>query len=320
MKMNDRIKSGGGSILIHFGATGEAQRLTQLPLTGALSVWKTERAIFASITGREEDAIQIESFSSDQLAASAFTQFKSKLDAHFKRRAVSRVAKNIVKWAVLPAIAVFVALALNVAVTKGVQAPIPGAAATGAPPASVAVSPPYAQPQQLPSVPPVMPDLPKEADPARVSKAIATGLQSGKYSIQRSPSGKTPLYVFSDPSCPYCQRLESELEKLESDYSIHIFPVSIIGGEASAKKVVPVLCGDSGEQPDLWAKATAGLPVQGEACEAGEASLSANNQIFRGLEFLGTPTLINAKGEQLPLTVPMDASGIAQWLDSSSKG
>lgn len=108
---------------------------------------------------------------------------------------------------------------------------------------------------------------------------------------------------------------EARVRLLDSHIS-----VSIIGGEASAKKVVPVLCGDSGEQPDLWAKATAGLPVQGEACEAGEASLSANNQIFRGLEFLGTPTLINAKGEQLPLTVPMDASGIAQWLDSSSKG
>lgn len=320
MKPIDRTKAAGASMFIHFGATGETQRLTQLPLAGALSLWKGERTIFASMTGRTEDAIEIESFGSDHLAASAFAQIKSKLDAYSKYRAISRASKNAVKWGVLPAIAVFVALALNVAVTKGGQAPASMTSTPDAAPASVAMNPPYAPPQQAPAAPPVASDLPKEADPAMVSKAIATGLQSGKYSIQRSAGGKTPLYVFSDPSCPYCQRLESELEKLESAYSIHIFPVSIIGGEASAAKIVPVLCSDTGSQGSLWAKATDGLPVEGEACDAGEASLSANNQIFQGLQFIGTPTLINAKGEQLPLSVPMDASSIAQWLDSSSKG
>ncbi len=319
MKPIDKIKAGGSSLLIHFGATGETQRITSLPLSGAISIWRDDKTIYASISGNPDQAIPLEDFGSEHLAASAFLNIKSSISAHARYRSITHVAKSLVKWGLLPAVAVFLALALNVAVTKGVHAPMDTAAAQAEQRFADPVAPPW-PPVQMGATPsaPSMPELPAEADPEQVRKALATGLQSGKYSIQRSPDGKTPLYVFSDPSCPFCQRLERELEKLGSSYTIHIFPVSVIGGESSAAKIVPVLCSDNAAKADLWVKATDGSPVNGESCESGKASLSANDQIFRGLHFLGTPTLINENGEQLPLSVPMEASSIAQWLDSSA--
>ena len=38
-------------------------------------------------------------------------------------------------------------------------------------------------------------------------------------------NGARQLYVFSDPDCPYCKQLETEMPKL-TDVTVHVFPVS----------------------------------------------------------------------------------------------
>jgi thiol:disulfide interchange protein DsbC len=50
-------------------------------------------------------------------------------------------------------------------------------------------------------------------------------------------SGSRKLYVLSDPDCPYCRRLDEELEKLK-DVTIYLFPAPLEQLHPNARRVV----------------------------------------------------------------------------------
>jgi thiol:disulfide interchange protein DsbC len=123
--------------------------------------------------------------------------------------------------------------------------------------------------------------------------------------------GERVLAVFSDPDCPYCKRLEPELDKL-NNVTIYTFPYPLESlHPESPNKAVAVWCA-----PDR-AHAWADLMKTGKA----PANKNCDNPIQRNIQLAqrlgvnGTPTLFAADGRMLPGAAPGDR--IEQWLAES---
>lgn len=105
-------------------------------------------------------------------------------------------------------------------------------------------------------------------------------------------NGARKLYVFSDPSCGYCRRLEPELAKLK-DTTIYTFVVPFQGRQLPQM----VMCS---QDP---AKAWHALMVKGDSgALTGQADcptpLDRNLQLARQLSVSGTPTILYADGSR----------------------
>ena len=123
--------------------------------------------------------------------------------------------------------------------------------------------------------------------------------------------GRRTIYVFSDPDCPYCRRLEGELDKLD-DVTIHIFlyPIASLHSDA-ARKAQTIWCqGDAKKRLDLWHRAVANNEdVPTTQCDN---PLKRNLALGESLGVEGTPTLVAADGRRLPGLLP--ANRIEEWL------
>ncbi len=120
--------------------------------------------------------------------------------------------------------------------------------------------------------------------------------------------GERVLVVFSDPDCPYCKRLEPELDKL-NNVTIYTFPYPLESlHPESPNKAVAVWCA-----PDR-ARAWADLMKTGKA----PANKNCDNPIQRNIQLAqrlginGTPTLLAADGRMLPGAASVER--IEQWL------
>lgn len=123
--------------------------------------------------------------------------------------------------------------------------------------------------------------------------------------------GERVLAVFSDPDCPYCKRLEAELDKLDN-VTLYIFPYPLEGLHPEAvDKSVAVWCA-----PDR-ARAWADLMKTGKvpAKRNCENPIQRNIQLAQRLGINGTPTMLSADGRMLPGAAPGDR--IEQWLAES---
>lgn len=326
MKNRDKIRQYDNTLHIHFGSTGEERSVSLLPLERGLSLKREGKQLFVtSAFGGKLEQVVLETFSTEQLATDAFEALQAAVVSHGLRRRWASRAKGIVKWGVIPAFAVIFALGLNMFAAKltGLQAPTQEQYGSSSsiqapqPPAPPFNSqPPQGLQQPAPDLSNI-PGLPKPADPKIVREAIKAGVSTGKYSVKLSEGAKGTVYVFSDPSCPHCQKFEPELEQLAKDHTVEIFPVSVIGGEGSSKPIAQMLCAPVEQRASMWKSMAKGRPVDGPVCEEGLTHVRANDQVFRKLQFLGTPTVINQQGLQTPLTLPNQAADIAQWLEQT---
>jgi thiol:disulfide interchange protein DsbC len=106
-------------------------------------------------------------------------------------------------------------------------------------------------------------------------------------------SGARQLYLFSDPKCPYCRSLETELDKLQ-DVTIHTFLYPVLSKESN-DIAMSVWC--SKDRAAEWKKVMSGGAARGAAnCSA---PLQANIRMAQSLRILGTPTLVGAEGKVL---------------------
>jgi thiol:disulfide interchange protein DsbC len=105
-------------------------------------------------------------------------------------------------------------------------------------------------------------------------------------------SGEHRLYVFSDPECPYCRRLEPELAKLK-DTTIYTFVLPYHGRELARALVC------SADPQMAWRTwmlqgVAPSIPRRAECATL----LERNLQLARQLQVEGTPTLVYADGSR----------------------
>lgn len=136
---------------------------------------------------------------------------------------------------------------------------------------------------------PSSPEAPAPVDKLPLADAIKTVHGSG---------AKT-LYVFSDPACQFCRRLEPELGKLQ-DTTVYTFVIPFLGRNLPQA----VLCAP--EPAKAWQALmlngdTSGLSQQAECASA----LDRNLQLARQLGVSGTPTLFYADGSRTAGYVPV---------------
>ena len=149
----------------------------------------------------------------------------------------------------------------------------------------------------------------------KAARTLRDTVRSGQYSVHRSSGDKATLYVFSDPYCGHCRRLEAELDKLAANYTVHIIPVTVIGRERSLSAVSTLLCAPPEERLNMWKQAMSGKALPDEACKSGNAAANRNNQIYRSLHLPGTPSIIDGNGEKVPVGSTQKAEWIVEWLE-----
>lgn len=125
--------------------------------------------------------------------------------------------------------------------------------------------------------------------------------------------GERVVAVFSDPDCPYCRRLESELDKLDN-VTLYTFIYPLEGLHHEAKdKATAVWCASN--RSKAWAELMkSGKAPASRACDH---PIERNIQLGQRLGIPGTPTLLSADGRILPGAAPKER--IEQWLLESSR-
>ena len=103
------------------------------------------------------------------------------------------------------------------------------------------------------------------------------------------------LFVFTDPRCPFCKKLEAELVKLEN-VRIHTFLTPLTSLHPDAKEVsARILCAKD------KAKAFEDFMLKGkEISEPAQCqtTLEANERLLTELGIKGTPTIFFENGER----------------------
>ncbi|ENV52077.1 DsbC family protein [Acinetobacter junii] len=314
MKSKDMIKICNDTIFMQFLSTGETKTSNIISLKDNAKFYLTDKKIITFSDGIEN---VIEEFSSDALAKTAYDALQEQLQKHYKYHSLFNKYKGALKWVCLPILITLFLLAFNGIVASALGNAKPSANSTQyATPGTIAA--PLAEQLQLPPAQPTnasaQPGQTAE-QAAELSKGLADGVAAGKFSVQLSSGSKGTLYVFSDPLCPHCQSIEPELEKLK-DYTVHVFPVTIIGKTSSAPLVSKVLCLPAQKRAEAWKKVISGEDISTESCEAGNRAFGANDQIFRSMGFPGTPQLISGSGTTPDESVDFTAAAIGNWLSN----
>lgn len=125
-------------------------------------------------------------------------------------------------------------------------------------------------------------------------------------------NGSRKLAVFSDPDCPYCRKLETELIKL-NDVTIYTYLYPLEGLHPDAKrKSVSVWC--SKDRGAMWESVV--LRNQNpEGATACEHPIDRTIALGQTLNITGTPMIISADGRTLPGAVTSDK--LEAWLAMS---
>ena len=129
-----------------------------------------------------------------------------------------------------------------------------------------------------------------------------------------SGKGERVLAVFSDPDCPYCKKVESELAKLDNA-TLYLFPFPIQSLHPNAvAKATAIWCAK--EPAQAWRDTLAGKKLVGRVATKGDCEnpIAANVALAERLGINGTPTLVARDGRLLPGAA--SAERISAWLDA----
>jgi TrbB protein len=175
--------------------------------------------------------------------------------------------------------------------------------------------------------------------PASVRTELASNLRKaadrGAFSVEYSTDHERTLYVFADPQCPNCQRLESVLNKVAGFYNVVVFPVAIVGKEKSIASITPVLCLPPEQRKAAWDALfdlagdvmNLGKPVQAQTaasdatdsakCDVAGKALGVNEVAFKTYGIPGTPWIISDDGRHVPQAVLQDPVELQSFLSAA---
>lgn len=121
--------------------------------------------------------------------------------------------------------------------------------------------------------------------------------------------GEHKIAVFSDPACPYCKKLEAELQKLDN-VTIHTFLVPFFGQD----KPVSIWC--AGDRQRAWQQVMlhndSSMLKEGAGCPN---PVERNRTLAQRLKVIGTPTILLANGVRIDRLA--DAAELKTHLSSA---
>lgn len=161
--------------------------------------------------------------------------------------------------------------------------------------------------------------------PAKLRNAASRGL----FTVPLSSGHTRTIYVFADPACPNCQRMERYFETVSGIVNVVIFPVTIEGREASLKTLTPVMALPEADRPAAWKQlfaADAGIGVPGDAqatpeikdetqAETARGAIGINEVAFRAYRLPGTPWTISDDGRYVPQSVLSSPAALTAFLN-----
>nr|WP_263472513.1 DsbC family protein [Pseudomonas sp. AU10]MCV2226944.1 DsbC family protein [Pseudomonas sp. AU10]WKV17796.1 TrbB protein [Pseudomonas sp. AU10] len=176
-----------------------------------------------------------------------------------------------------------------------------------------------------------LPEATRRTLPEKLHNAAERKFFTVDYS---SGHGRT-LYVFADPSCPNCQRVEPLLQAAASEYNVVIFPVAVIGREQSIAAITPVLCMppeqrkaawaalfdvgrdglNLGEKKDASGDVDAGAGLQPGKCDLAEKALGINEVAYQAYRIPGTPWVISDDGRHVSQALLNDPTKLQAFLN-----
>ncbi|MEN4545935.1 thioredoxin fold domain-containing protein [Pantoea agglomerans] len=160
--------------------------------------------------------------------------------------------------------------------------------------------------------------------PARLSKAASRGL----FTVPLSSGHERTVYVFSDPNCPECQRMERHIETAAGSVNVVIFPVTIRGGALSLQELTPVMSLPEAERAGAWKRlfsADSGVSVPGTAlvkpapdentAELARGAIGVNEVAYHAYRLPGTPWTISDDGRYVPQSVLSSPEALTAFLN-----
>lgn len=122
-----------------------------------------------------------------------------------------------------------------------------------------------------------------------VTPAMQPGVATSLHYGPGKNDPKSSVYVFSDPNCPDCIRMQQTIKDLAKDgFDVYVFPLGVLPG--SRDKVTQVMCSTNREAAWLG-EASSKLTT----CPGADAS-ELNFQLFSAFGFTNAPTVILANG------------------------
>lgn len=149
-------------------------------------------------------------------------------------------------------------------------------------------------------------DLPNQKNVTEERQQLLEAIDISKLPLNQAikkvkGNGQRVIYVFSDPDCPYCKKLEAELEKVDN-ITIYLFMSPIKALHPNAEKTSKqIWCSSNPYQAwtDYTLKGKA--PIAKDSCKN---PVDKNIELAKTLEVTGTPTFFLKDGRRLSGALP----------------
>lgn len=143
-----------------------------------------------------------------------------------------------------------------------------------------------------PGVPTAPPSPEEVKERPRLSQAqMAKLANSARIELEKTGNA---YYVFSDPGCPSCRKLEQNLSQQVPGFKQVVIPVAYRTG--SMDLAAAVMCAPKDQQVKAWKDAVEFNRSPGPVCDEGVKKVKANMAIFEASGFDATPTMVSPRG------------------------
>lgn len=292
--MNDIIQIEKNILYLQF-KSGKNARITIVPFSHFISIYRVNTTIFI-FDGYK--AISIDEFHNESVAKKIEKRIKRYIRNYLFKNRIKRILKVLLKYVVYPLIFILILSSLiNVTKNNPVNS--------------------FSEDKEVINL--------KTSFNEQLAEALKIGAETNSIKISSGKEGV--LYVFTDPLCPYCQKLQHELEKLANNYSIYLFPVTVISKNVIINEMSDIFCYPKNTHRSRWSDImTNNTSYTSNTSNTSNTLPSCNNTIiqknnifFKKMEFTGTPTIINGNGILMSENIPNTAQAIKVWMKSYEK-